>query len=160
MPIASRQHRLQPELVPRPLWGRSIYRSVRRSLWDQDIRQKVMETAQGVCQCCGAEYAKGMICHEVWQYHEESHTAELAGFKLICRDCNFVHHIGKASTLGQADDAVAHLARVNGIGIEEAKAIVSEAAAAWLKRSLIEDWRITVSEQAAAQFPFLRFVDI
>lgn len=160
MPSQSQQFLLTPELVPRPLWGRSVYRSVRRSVWDGAIRRRVLEEAGGKCEICAGSYETGMICHEVWHYDDEVHSALLMGFKLICKDCNFVHHFGKASTLGLAEDAVRHLIRVNAIGEDEARTLVSEAIRLWLQRSSIDNWIVAISNDLVARFPFLSGVAI
>jgi hypothetical protein len=40
-----------------------------------------------------------MICHEVWEYDDQS-IATLTAFVLVCRDCNFVLHAGLALEVG------------------------------------------------------------
>jgi hypothetical protein len=96
-----------------------------------------------------------MVCHEVWHYRDQDHVALLVGFKLICQDCNFVHHLGKASTLDRADAAIQHMMRVNRIPEEEARELASRAFDTWLQRSLIREWAIAISDQLKEEFPFL-----
>ncbi len=155
MPTRSASLKLVPELVPRPLWGRSVNKALPRTAWERDVRAKVKAKAGGVCEDCGASYEKGMICHEDWRYDEQERTATLMSFRLICRDCNFVHHLGKASTLGLEQSAIAHLTRVNNIDQEEAARIVTAATERWFQRSLIEDWTISISGQLIQEFPLL-----
>jgi len=155
MPTESAPLKLVPELVPRPLWGRSINRALPRTSWERGVRAKVIKRAGGKCEDCGASYEKGMICHEDWQYNAQERTATLRSFKLICRDCNFVHHLGKASTLGLEEAAIAHLIRVNNISQAEASRIVSAAIERWLQLSLIEDWTLSISGQLTDEFPLL-----
>ncbi|MBA7694246.1 hypothetical protein ES703_102853 [subsurface metagenome] len=83
-----------------------------------------------------------MICHEEWEYNDDAHIARLIGFRLICRECNFANHYGKAGTLGLVKEALVHLSKVNQIEGVRAKAIISAAIDEWLKRSSIDDWKI------------------
>jgi hypothetical protein len=96
-----------------------------------------------------------MVCHEVWEYSDQSHVALLVGFRLICQNCNFVHHLGKASTLGLGDAAIQHIMRVDRISEGEAKETASRAFDTWLQRSLVEHWTMSISDQLQEEFPFL-----
>jgi hypothetical protein len=109
---------------------------------------------------CGAKYEKGMTCHEVWEYSEEFRVATLVGFQLICRDCNFVNHLGKAKDLGLADQAVKHLMSVNGLSKEQALEIVSRAVDTWLRRSSISDWTIEIRSDLVENYPVLNKVKL
>jgi len=152
--------RLVPELVPSPLWGKSVHKTIKRSQWDREIRKKVLDQANNICATCGASYEKGMICHEEWEYVDDAHIARLIGFRLICRDCNFVNHYDKAGTLGRAEDALLHLSKVNQIKEEAAKAIISASIDKWIERSSIEDWKIEISPKLIAEYPILHDVDL
>lgn len=160
MPKEKPNLRLVPELVPRPLWGKSVHKTIKRSQWEREIRKKVIDEANNVCATCGASYDKGMICHEEWEYNDDAHIARLIGFRLICRDCNFVNHYGKAGTLGLAKEALIHLSKVNQIEEAEAKVIISAAIDEWLKRSLIEDWEIKISPILITEYPLLLEIDL
>lgn len=93
-----------------------------------------------------------MVCHEVWSYNDDSKTATLVEFKILCPDCNFVHHIGRAQQIGKQDSAVAHMAAVNGITVSEARGIVHEAFEQWRARSKCE-WRIAVAPTILGSAP-------
>ena len=74
---------LKPELVPRSLVGRSEFKALARGKEWIQIKQSVIETAQGICQICGSRRDKGMICHEIWDYDDNEHIAILSKFQLI-----------------------------------------------------------------------------
>jgi hypothetical protein len=152
--------RLTPELVPQPLWRRSVYQSMQRNVWNREIRTRVMEEAKQVCAYCGVSYEKGMVCHEEWEYDDDRHIARLLGFNLVCRDCSNAIHFGKSSKLGLQKQVLEHLVKVNGIKMDEVKIIVSEALDIWATRSGIEDWQIEIDKDLLTTYPVIANVKI
>src|SRR4051794_19728159 len=126
--MSDKPHKLMPAMVPRPLWGRSVYNELRktkrRKQWDA-LRRTVLEAAANTCARCSAQYDSHMVCNEIWQYDNEAHTATLKAFEIVCRDCDSVLHFGKSLVIGgkrgdggtadRADQAVKPLMKVNGI---------------------------------------------
>lgn len=160
--------RLRPAPVPHPLWKRSVCNAlgVKRKAW-RTIRQQVIDDAASTCEYCRAQYDKGMICHEVWDYDDQNHSATLIAFALVCRDCNFVLHPGLALEVGyrqearatgsiavQGEQAVAHLAKVNGISHAEAMAILTRAFYEHSKRSR-HTWQIGIAVHMVEKYPTL-----
>jgi len=154
------ESRLVPEMIPKALFRRSVYRTVKRSVWDNEIRARVIEEANQTCAYCGARYEKGMFCHEEWKYMDKTHVARLVGFKLVCRDCSNAIHYGKSSTLGIQGKVEEHLAKVNDISMDEVKKLVREAVDVWIIRSGIQDWRIEIDEALIEDYPVLADVEI
>jgi hypothetical protein len=165
--------RLKPELVPLPLWGRSVCSVLGRhsSRW-RKIRKQVLEAASGTCEICGTHQEKGMICHEQWHYDDAQHIATLIGFEIVCSDCNLVLHSGWSSILvfGTAlnDPAKAlelwirretHIERVNGIAAEEKLAVQKYSGALHSERSKHE-WSIRISAEVIQRFPFLNGIGL
>ena len=93
----------------------------------------VWDSVASTCEYCGAQYEKGMVCHEVWYYDDQDHTATLIAFALACSDCNFTLHAGLALEVGsiegsigaRGEQVIAHLAKVNEISNAEARVSVA-----------------------------------
>lgn len=60
------------------------------------------------------------MCDEEWEYDDDQGLAVLAGFRMLCPDCNAVVHPGNTSLRGLGDVALEHMARVNGTTVEVA----------------------------------------
>ncbi len=149
--------KLAPELVPEPLWDLSAFRLLTRSAWKR-VRARVLAEAGSCCSVCGASQAQGMVCHEVWNYDDTASVAALTGFAMLCTDCNLVHHMGRASQLGLADRALAHMAKVNGMTSEEVDALVDQAYDEWKRRSG-RHWTMTVDQALRPQYPELKALE-
>lgn len=149
--------RLQPQLVPRPLWGISARRKLGRSSW-QRIRQDALEAAHQSCEICGespnAIYGDPLTCHEVWRYNDNLATATLVSFEIHCPKCDLVTHMGRAMARGFGDEALDQLCQVNGITRLETKRIYTDAMALWQKRS-VKKWRVKVAKTLLRRYPQL-----
>jgi hypothetical protein len=99
-----------------------------------------------------------MVCHEVWNYDDTASVAALTGFAMLCTDCNLVHHMGRASQLGLADRALAHMAKVNGMTSEEVDALVGQAYDEWKRRSG-RHWTMTVDQALRPRYPELKALE-
>lgn len=115
---ASRPLKLEVELVPRPTWGQSCNRLMKRSAW-KELRQSVCARQDHKCGVCGA--GGTLYCHEVWHYDDRTHVQTLTAFIAVCSLCNFVKHVGRAEQLAQAgivdmNRVIAHFQSVNGCG--------------------------------------------
>lgn len=161
-PLGQRMHslkkpNLQPQLVPKPLWGISARRKLGRGSW-QHIRQDAIKAARQSCEICGespnAIYGDPLTCHEVWRYDDILATATLLGFEIHCPKCDLVTHMGRAMAHGFGDDALDQLCRVNGTTRLEAKQIYTDAMALWQKRS-VKKWRVKVAKTLLRRYPQL-----
>jgi hypothetical protein len=141
--------RLSPELVPQPLWGVSASRLL-KSAWTRRIRPQVVAESDGRCTRCGGE-TKLMFAHEEWDYDDANAVATVVRLTLICQDCNSVTHFGRLPEQYR-EQALEHLATVNGITREEAEALLRDAGRVWMRRSTHE-WRVEVSPEVVAQYP-------
>jgi len=127
---------LKIELVPRPLWGKSLAALARKnnsfhSRW-QAIRQKEFTRTRSKCESCGGE-ARSL--HEIWEYDDTKHVQCLAGFETVCDVCSLAQHMGRAGEIGRADEAEQHIATVNHISREEVRAMLKLVGIAWWRRS-------------------------
>jgi hypothetical protein len=111
--------KLKIELVPSPLWYRSLRSLVSPAVWD-NIRHGVYGKGGYKCAICG--YAGGKLyCHEVWLYDDELHVQRLSWFEAVCQWCNGVKHIGVAAISGDVDynTLIRHFRRVNDCSYED-----------------------------------------
>jgi len=147
--------RLAPELVPEPLWHISGYHLLTRGAW-KSIRARVLAKSKGACAICGAVQEKGMVCHEVWHYQGSERIATLASLRLICPDCNRVHHIGMTQLLmpERYEPTIRHMARVNGLPTAIAREFVERAFEVWRRRSATQ-WRTAIAPRLKRRFPQL-----
>lgn len=125
---------LDVELVPGPLWGRSLAGIARKGWgrqWDT-IRAKEMSRASGNCEYCGG---RGVLVHEHWEYDDSKRVQYLAGLAVTCDKCSLVHHFGRAGVLGRENEALAHLMSVNRISQRDAELLVERAFDTWEMRS-------------------------
>lgn len=161
--------KLKPELTLRDQRRRTLYRRFRDKGWEK-IRKDTIEAAQGSCQICGSRKDKGMICHEMWRYDDRAHVAALAGFQLICPDCNSVIHLAWSSVgmwpAAERDPAKAlesfirrehHILKIDGISEEEREAIYAYAIRQEVRRSHFK-WSVRIDPAIRRRYPFLRGV--
>ena len=161
-------HKLLPAMVPRPLWGRSVYNELRktkrRKQWDA-LRRTVLNAAANTCARCSAQYDSHTVCNEIWQYDDEAHTATLKEFEIVCRDCDSVLHFGKSLVIGgkrgdegpadRADQAVKQLMKVNGITKRQAMRLIDDAFGKWMDRSEHETWGIQIAPELIEKYEVL-----
>jgi hypothetical protein len=145
--------RVIPILVPRPFWRATAYRLLGRGTTWKRIRQAILEDCGNACGICGSSGGR-LTCHEQWKYSDEDGIAELVGFTATCDPCDAVMHIGRTSQYGGLDAALAHLAKLNDITLNAARAVIDEAMNQWRKRNGRE-WRIAVGPKLLGRFPSL-----
>lgn len=132
--------RLQIELVPAPLWNRTLAQLSRsgegRALWDR-IREVELERAGGLCEACGRP---ARDVHEKWEYDDGRLLQRLRGFEVVCDECHLVHHQGFASVHGLADLALKRFIEVNALSKASATPMVRSAFNLWAVRSAKGPW--------------------
>ena len=80
----------------------------------------------------------------MWEYDDERRVQRLLGLMALCHRCHEVKHIGLAGVRGRREQAMRHLARVNGWSREDAELYVEAAFELWDRRSLYE-WTLDIS---------------
>jgi hypothetical protein len=132
------------ELVPETAWYSNVRSNVSHAQWDI-IRKRVYSFAHHICEICGGVGSTWPVeCHEVWIYDDKKHTQTLDKMIALCPACHEVKHIGLAQVRGRYEEAVKHLAKVNGISIIKAENLVGDAFSLWKKRSQHE-WKLDIS---------------
>ncbi|SRR6266849_986407 len=87
--------KLAIELVPKPLWGNSLYHRMKRSDW-RSVRLKALEEYHNVCGICGSN-SKPLECHERWEYDDAAYIQKLLGFIMLCNKCHAIKHFGRTN---------------------------------------------------------------
>jgi hypothetical protein len=141
------------ELVPRPLWGRSLAQLMPRYRW-QKLRAEILKRDGERCSVCASE-TKPLICDEVWDYEDAGRVAHLRRLRIICRMCSFVKHFGHAGTLAQdgrldLEAVIEHFCRVNACDRAAFEQHRDAAGDVWLERSRRQqDWTVDFGEYAS-----------
>jgi hypothetical protein len=126
--------RLRYELVPRPLWGLSVHRRLKRSLWRR-LRDEIRAEVEDRCECCGETQTTRMVCHEVWDYDDAGGSATLRRFRLT----RWWPSTASPST-------------------RPAGSTTSPTASGFERSS--RDWTVHVDEELVARYPVLADVDL
>jgi hypothetical protein len=144
--------KLQPELVPKPLWGISGNRLLSIEKW-KAIREDTVTLVGNQCSVCGSN-GNGLECHERWSYDDKKLTATLGRLVMLCPSCHTATHMGRAVRHGLKNTAVAQLCRVNGCSATEAEGLFKDAMKVWRQRSG-HDWTTLVSDDLRTRYPAL-----
>lgn len=145
--------KLEPELVPQPLWGISAARLLHGRVAWKRIRNATLDAAGYQCSVCG-DGGQQLHCNEQWCYDDGKAAARLVGFQIVCVRCHSVIHMGRSAKVGYLDDALAHWCRVDGISEVEARRMFERAIAVWRERSR-KRWHVEVAPELLAIFPEL-----
>lgn len=92
MQTALRNLKLTTELVPQPLWFKSLREATGRRNWDKIRFQSYDDYGHkcGICQC----HPNRLECHELWEYDDDNHIQYLRGFISLCVPCHNIKHLG------------------------------------------------------------------
>lgn len=85
-----------------------------------------------------------MECHEIWHYDDDKQCQTLTGLIALRPSCHEVKHKGFSGLRGKKDEAVAHLALVNGWSLLGAFDYVDEAFDVWRERSR-HAWQLDIT---------------
>lgn len=137
--------RLTIELVPSPLWYKSVYRLVKSSDWKK-IREEVLQEFLYLCEVCGKP---GNQCHEVWVYDDVKHIQKLSRFTLLCPACHNIKHIGRSEIVAGSGEVdmeylVFHFCKVNRCSEKDFESVKKKAFDMFKKRSSFE-WKQDLS---------------
>lgn len=136
--------RLTIELVPRSCWFDNVRSAVSSSDWAK-LRKNTAKNAGWRCQICGGKGPQWPVeCHEIWHYDDSNQQQTLVGLTSLCPSCHEVKHMGFSELRGKKEEAIAHLALVNGWSLNGAFDYVDEAFALWRKRSE-HAWQLDIS---------------
>ena len=147
---------LTVELIPSTSWFTNVRSLLPEEEWDL-VRRAVYRRARYRCEVCdgrggGPEGPNHPVeCHEVWTYDDEHHVQRLEGLVALCPACHRVKHLGLASVNGRYDEALQHLASVNGWPLPEAERYARSAFARWEERSQ-HPWKVDVGVLASEEY--------
>lgn len=150
MSLERRKFKLEIELVPEPLWERSLYHMLPREEWKR-LWHKIIQEEGGKCYICGSTGMK-LELHEFWEYDDENRVQKLVGMHLICDLCHMVKHLGywchtdegriKLEKRGLSrNDLIQHFCRVNNCSEEDFLQHEEESFKIWRERSKYDDWK-------------------
>jgi hypothetical protein len=135
---------LEIEMVPRTCFFSNLRSNLSPKDW-QKLREWSIERAGGRCDICGSDnYGRGLECHEIWEYDEQTYTQHLRGLVALCRECHRAKHLALARAKGWEDAARRHLMRVNRWTPSQVERSIEEAFDLFERRSQYE-WKLNIS---------------
>jgi hypothetical protein len=135
---------LQIEMVPRTCFFSNLRSNLSAKDW-QKLRVWSIDRAGGRCEICGSRNGgRGLECHEIWEYDEETYTQHLRGLVALCRECHRAKHLALARMKGWEGAARLHLMRVNRWTPSQADSYIEDAFILFENRSQYE-WKLNIS---------------
>lgn len=129
---------LLPNLVPEPLWGENLRKYLKKEEWDF-LRKHTYASSGYRCSICGGIGEKWPVeCNEVWDYRsleDGRNIAVLIELKALCARCHQVNHLGKANIDGKYNEAIRHMAYINGWSLNYAGHVADDAFKTFSERS-------------------------
>ena len=129
--------RLEIELIPKPLWGKSLAKMLPKDTWWRIKVERIREKGKR-CEICSS--LGNVELHERWRYDDERHVQHLEGVILLCRKCHSIKHWGRTSIMAEQgeinlQEMVDHFCGVNECGPETLARHEQECMARWRERS-------------------------
>lgn len=129
--------KLEIELVPKPLWGKSLAKILPKEKWLALKTQRIQEEGRK-CEIC--DHADGLQLHETWEYDDERHVQRLVTLRLLCDKCHSIKHFGRTQTLaaeGKIDlkPIITHFCKVNNCTLQDLKGHWKSVYERWQERS-------------------------
>ncbi|MFI7524536.1 HNH endonuclease [Nocardia salmonicida] len=140
--------RLAVELVPKTRWRINLRTALPDREWRR-LRGIVCEAAGYRCEICGGVGRRAPDCNEVWEYDDERLIQRLVRLEALCSPCHAAKHIGREIAQGRGEQAVNHLAAVNGWTPQQTALYLKEQFAQWDVRST-KQWTFDLA--ALAQY--------
>jgi len=142
--------RLSVELVPPLAWGKNVRAVVAADTWEALrwhfgavlYKPRFMSIefptdhfrTELKCAICSA-VAKTLELHEEWDYDDKKLVQRLTGLKAVCKKCHLAKHLGYANATGRTEEALTHLASVNGWTACQAEKYSEQVFATWSRRT-------------------------
>ncbi len=135
---------LTVELVPATCWFSNARTILTSGEWEV-CKRFVRDRSGDRCEVCGGRGPRWPVeCHEIWRYDLPSETQILDDLVALCPSCHEVKHIGFAEVRGRQEQALKHLAGVNGWTYLEAATYVTRCFELWRARSTME-WDLDIT---------------
>ena len=144
---------LKIELVPKPLWYKNLWKSLKESdnlkVW-YDLKQEIIAKEGNQCWICGTNTEK-ILLGQFYIYDDLNHIQILGDVHLLCDLCHKVKHFGfwTLTTAGQIQleqaslteaNLVSHFCTVNRVNIQFFQKYFDIAYALYEKRSQFINW--------------------
>jgi hypothetical protein len=127
--------RLVVDLVPEPCPRLNLRVELDPRDW-RHVEEVVLAEAGGRCAMCGADDREAQLeCEALWSYEDLAGIQRLERVVAVCAACRGVMNIDVAARTGTADEALLHLAAVNGWDAVQAEQHVIRAFDRWQRRS-------------------------
>lgn len=135
-------YKLEPELVPEALWGKSL-REQYPTQWGK-LKEMARAWAGSKCEICGGIGTRHPVeIHEIWEYTITGETGLQRLLRLIalCPMCHAAKHYGRSTLVLFPDDLEKlrqHMVRVNGYTERELNLSITKAARTWNEQNELE----------------------
>lgn len=144
--------KLTIELVPTPLWEKSLHKLLSKTnpkAW-ADIKHEIFEKEGILCYICNKKIMP-LSAHEFWTYDDVNKVQKLDSIHHLCNLCHKVKHLGfwlktvdgmdimKEESISE-DDIIDHFCKINNCSKEDYEKQKEEAFLIHKKRSLF-DWK-------------------
>jgi hypothetical protein len=141
--------RLTTEIIPMSLHGINP-RTVNGKAWWDCNRRKQYQASHYRCEICGGVGERHPVeAHERYEYDETARPPcqRLVGLIALCPDCHSVKHLYRTHAVSVErrdpsiyENALRHLARVNGWDDARVQAYLTETQAAFERREALGRW--------------------
>lgn len=140
----ARRKMLYVDLVPSSSWYSNLRAELDPAEW-KSLQKLTFKRAGYCCEICSGKGPKWPVeCHERWAFDEATGIQRLTALEALCPDCHESTHIGLAAVRGRAEQAEAHLKRINGWSDEQVKDHVRNAYGVY-KRLSSRPWTLDAS---------------
>lgn len=107
------KRKLKISMIPTSTYGDNVRSLMKPEEWNI-LRSYIYAKAGYICEICGDKGTEHPVeCHEVWKLLYKTKKQKLVRLESLCPMCHKVIHFGRTSILGEYDEAVRHLRKVN-----------------------------------------------
>jgi hypothetical protein len=136
---------LTVDRIPTSCHCSNVRSTVSEGVWNR-LRRRVHRQAGSLCEICGGVGSGHPVeAHEAWEFDEADRMQRLVRMIALCPACHEVKHFGRAVQRGRAEEARAHLARVNGWSEDHVEEHLRLTETIWRRREEIEDWGLDLA---------------
>jgi hypothetical protein len=151
--VPESQLTLRVNMVPKPLHGDNLRRTLSKSVWSE-LRRSLIAERGCSCEICGAAIPNqsDVDAHEEWEYDAGKRPARaaLVAIRLACPRCHATVHFGLQFGLVQAgklpashlEEIEAHFCAVNKVGKAMFSVHVNAAIERWTELNRRRSWRV------------------
>jgi hypothetical protein len=135
------------DLVPKSRWFTNVRSCVDQQDWER-LRRMVVDRPARRCEVCGDRQVTAerhwLEVHERWAYEENKDVQALRRLLCLCINCHSATHPGLTGLRGTAEDAKAHLARVNQWTAHQLEEHIA-AAFRWFAQRSRRQWKLDLA---------------